>query len=345
MGKRVEYLDAMRCFGIVVVVMWHVYYYGYQNPLLNAYEQYFHSFFMPIFFLISGFLSYKTGVSAAIRISGTFVWRKFKALIIPTVAIAMVYIYMSDISLSSWFFNPFKNGYWFPLSLFVFFVMHSIYMQIDKLTGGGKLTDIMLVLFAIVMYMGCQFYFGRFIDEKIYGLLGIVNWSYYLFFVTGMLLRKHFATCERLLDGKLMSTILLILFFGFTVFMFRYMPSASTIVTGLFEMGSGVFGALAVFAFFRKYQDSFTSDKAFGRWTQYVGSRTLDIYLLHYFFVPRNLGGLGEWFTQYNNPAVEYAFTLCLSLVVIAICLVVSNVLRISPFLAHWLFGEKYAKR
>lgn len=195
------------------------------------------------------------------------------------------------------------------------------------------------------MYMACQFYLGRFANPAFYGALGVANWKFFLFFATGMLVRKHWATCASWLDGKWPPTLLVVLFLGFTVFLFKQMPSPSTVVSGIYEMGCGVVGSLTVFAFFRRHQASFTKETSLGRRAQYVGSRTLDIYLLHYFFVPRQLADVGAWFAHQNNPALEYAFTVALALVVVAICLVVSNVLRLSPVLGHWLFGAKYADK
>ena len=40
-------------------------------------------------------------------------------------------------------------------------------------------------------------------------------------------------------------------------------------------------------------------------------------------------------------PALEFVFSLIIALIVIAFCLLISNVIRLSPTLAHWLFGVK----
>ena len=103
----------------------------------------------------------------------------------------------------------------------------------------------------------------------------------------------------------------------------------------------GFSGSIVTFSFFYKYQDSFTKETKVGRVLQYIGKRTLDIYLLHYFFLPRNLQMVGEWFTENINPTLEFFVSLTLAAMVIALCLVVSNIIRISPLLANWLFGVK----
>ena len=53
------------------------------------------------------------------------------------------------------------------------------------------------------------------------------------------------------------------------------------------------FGLLTiVFMYFRHYQQFFTKLSPIGASMQYIGRRTLDIYLLHFLFIP-DLPGLG----------------------------------------------------
>lgn len=42
-----------------------------------------------------------------------------------------------------------------------------------------------------------------------------------------------------------------------------------------------------------------------------------------------------------NNPILEFTVSIFLSILVIGVCLVVSNMLRTSPVLGHYLFGGK----
>ena len=73
-----------------------------------------------------------------------------------------------------------------------------------------------------------------------------------------------------------------------------------------------------------------------------IGTRTLDIYLLHYFFLPRFFLPYGEQLRAYDSPPLEFFIALVLALVIVVICLLVSYVIRLSPFLGHYLFGAKY---
>lgn len=74
---------------------------------------------------------------------------------------------------------------------------------------------------------------------------------------------------------------------------------------------------------------------------QYVGRHTLDIYLLHYFFLPTLpvLAGVVR-----GVAVIELSVTLIISIIIIMITLLVSEVIRSSDFLAHYLFGAKSKK-
>ena len=77
---------------------------------------------------------------------------------------------------------------------------------------------------------------------------------------------------------------------------------------------------------------------------QYVGTRTLDIYLLHYFFLPRFLLSYADQLQAFNSSVVELVVILCISLLVLGVTLLASYIIRLSPFLGHYLFGVDYHK-
>ena len=95
-----------------------------------------------------------------------------------------------------------------------------------------------------------------------------------------------------------------------------------------------------VFMYFRHYQQYFTKLSVVGRSLQYIGRRTLDIYLIHYLFLP-NLPTVGAFFKAYrHNFAVDTTFSVLIALIVIGFSIVTSNILRVSPFLKKHLFGR-----
>ena len=105
-------------------------------------------------------------------------------------------------------------------------------------------------------------------------------------------------------------------------------------------------GILIIFTFFRKYETSFTQNRIIGKCLQYIGKRTLDVYLLHYFFLPYgfHIKSLPWGKIIAENPALELTFALFLAGIIMCLCLITSNILRTSPLLGHYLFGVKLPK-
>lgn len=105
-----------------------------------------------------------------------------------------------------------------------------------------------------------------------------------------------------------------------------------------------VFAILAIVVImttFKKYNKLFSKETKVGRLLQFIGTRTLDIYLLHYLFLPYNLVMVGDFFKLNVNPLLEFFISVLLALLVIAVCLAVSAVVRTSSVLATLLFGVK----
>jgi len=75
---------------------------------------------------------------------------------------------------------------------------------------------------------------------------------------------------------------------------------------------------------------------------KYVGTRTLDIYLLHFFFLPRFLMEYAPQLQVYDSRLIEFVVIMFLSLIILVLCLITSYIIRLSPFLGHYLFGVKY---
>ena len=95
-----------------------------------------------------------------------------------------------------------------------------------------------------------------------------------------------------------------------------------------------------VVMYFRNYQQYFTKFSVIGASLQYIGRRTLDIYLIHYLFLP-DLPTIGAFFDKYrHNFVLDTLSTVVIALLVIGFCIITSNILRVSPFFRKWLFGR-----
>ena len=84
--KRLDYLDYAKGFGIILVVLGHIY--DISNPI----KIWLYSFHMPLFFIISGLLIRYTNINE--RDMNGIIVSKFKSLIIPYIFFELVAIFI-----------------------------------------------------------------------------------------------------------------------------------------------------------------------------------------------------------------------------------------------------------
>ncbi len=97
-------------------------------------------------------------------------------------------------------------------------------------------------------------------------------------------------------------------------------------------------GLFVVFAFFAGKEDFFNRDNRVVKCMTFVGRRTLDIYMLHYFLIGAFplLVPLAQ-----QNAVMELSISVALTVIMLSVTLLMSEVIRSSNFLAHYLFGVK----
>ena len=342
-SKRIEYIDAMRGFTMLLVVAHHVAafclgigdYVPSIHPVLCEFR-------MPLFFFISGFVLYKEETIWNASYATKFLLvKKFPAQIITTSIFFFVFLIINHIGVIEGLYTDSKLGYWFTLSLYLFFCVYAICRYVLYLIHCKSIyTDIIILsvgaLFFLLFYVPSVFSKLP-IENDIKDLLSMEKWGYFLFFTIGTLFRKHFNKVQTILDKTPVLMICLVIFFGFNLY---YVELRATHIN-LLELTTALTGIVIVFSFFRIHQDLFKKDRFVGRCLQYVGRRTLDIYLLHYLLLPVNLKMYFTFLAEHPIPIIELTITLMIMLIIVAGCLVISRILRMSPTLAYLLFGVR----
>lgn len=338
--KRIEWIDAMRGFTMLLVVYAHVQSFGLNLNVDEAFtfNRIFYLFRMPLFFFISGFILYKATAIWDWANTWTFLKKKFVVQIIPTTFFILVFAACFHTKLGNIFFSDMKYGYWFTYTLLEFFIVYTVLQNVIHLLNLKKCEDFILIAVAIGMFVVRSDRFIGIFNHDFAQFVGVKHWLYYFYFTFGCLVKKYFGTFQQLLDSKYFLPMAQLTFLAACIY----------IVNGshfgkILRIYIALTGIVVIVAFFRKYEASFAQERRLGRCLQYVGRRTLDVYLLHYFFLPRGLNiNEYEWGGVIaNNPILEFTVSIFLSILVIGVCLVVSNVLRTSPVLGHYLFGVK----
>ena len=125
--QRLEYVDALRGFIMLIIVYWHINYFSFDilkviNEV-NSFENIFLPFGMPLFFFVSGLFAYRENQDWDRNYIRNFIGAKFKQLIIPTLILLGLYLYVFNIPVNSCLYSSAKSGYWFTFLLFAYFLL------------------------------------------------------------------------------------------------------------------------------------------------------------------------------------------------------------------------------
>lgn len=241
-------------------------------------------------------------------------------------------------------FTDSKSGYWFTYTLFIYFVFYSFirwFLYIFRC--NDIITDSVVFFSGFIFYMLFSvrsIFYSLPVDQNVSALLSMNHWGYFLFFIIGTLFKKYYVNLQLLLDKNIVIFLFLLIFFGANVFYGFLLTNCQNLLFFL----TAISGVVLIFSFFRINQSSFDKEKTIGRCLQYIGRRTLDVYLLHYFFLPVGLLDVSSVLRNHPMPIIEFVITLVISLIIIGGCLISSNILRMSPAMSYLLFGVKKRK-
>lgn len=333
--QRIGYIDALRGFTMFLVVLEHVaaMCWGIVGKGISIHD-YLVQVRMPLFFFISGFVLYKQDAVWNAGHIVKFFKKKIPVQLISPFIFFAVFLHVNDISLASGLMDKYKAGYWFTLALLEFFVLYAI---VKFCVRNSRWSSALLVIIGLALYGFCwpQLTTGNQTIDNLFLLLSVHQWRFFIFMVLGTLVREHFNTVERWLDSKWVLPVCISFFLLVNAFG-DILPVKAIPMKGLLSLT----GLVIVFSFFRKKQVLFSCETALGRTMQYVGRRTLDIYLIHYFLVPTGLSFVTV-FEEHPMPVIELVASSIIAVIIIAMSLLVSNLIRLSPWLAKWLFGAK----
>jgi hypothetical protein len=290
---------------------------------------------------------------------GMSVWKKIKIQMIPTLVFLCVFIVVRRPHFWDAFVDimqrPTKSGYWFTWALLIMFIVYYLFDYITrpasrplptrKGQGGGSVWIWLLWIVSLLLYE-CAYLPKVFTWPK----SDFMQWSslimvvqYMHFFLFGNIVHRYWDRVERLLDTKWFFIVMVVVAF-FTTADFLKWHTLKFAWTNLPRTVSMYSLMMIIVMTFRHYEQALSQQTRFGRMLQYVGRRTLDVYLLHFILMPK-LPQVGTWFNA-NQPnfLLEQTATIALALLIVAGCCLVSHVLRVSPVLKKYLFGRGVKK-
>ncbi|MCD8304418.1 MAG: acyltransferase [Prevotellaceae bacterium] len=341
---RLLWLDALRGFTMVLVVAYHVAQMSFgESERISASLPFLVLFRMPTFFFVSGFLAYKATARWTCASVWRLSWKKVRVQMLPTLVFLCVFLVLRKPhfwdALLACLRSPTKGGYWFTWVLLQMFLVYYLWSWLTRGKGWCVWLLWLLSLLAyetlyvprVFTYWHRPFYSSSSLLETI---------KFMQFFLLGNLARRHWGCLTKLFSSRWFFPLCVVLGFLCCADYFRW-HFLKLVWTNLPRTLAMYCLLLVLVQCFVRYESLLTPSRPLGHALQFIGQRTLDIYLLHYLFLPR-LPEVGAWLNRcHPNFVLDVTLSVGVGLLVIAFCLLVSAVLRTSPFLRLYLFGKR----
>lgn len=325
--KRLVYLDRLKGFLIMLVVLGHIIQCSCQNYDNNIIFRYIYSFHMPLFFFISGFLNYRDNPILSI------LKRRFFSLIIPFFSWLIVSsIIKGNINLGHLvdvIMKPDNGGLWFLWVLFFCIViMHIVsFIGIKSKIKQEYLALVMCLLLTLLSLVT---------KTKIFGF-NFISW-YFLFYSIGFYYKKHELNFDRLLN-KIFLFVLV--FFPLSAYFwmrkdpptFYVYLNLGTLFPFFYKFIVALFGIIFFIGFFKKFASLHerTDYLYFNR----LGEMTLGIYATHLFILGWTIKIIENCIVSINLNLNNFLF------VVIAFVLLLISSVIIVRFLSLNRYSSK----
>ena len=337
MDKRVGYIDAIKGLAILLMVMGHVIAYqfpSYQVALNDSPQitmivwRIIYSFHMPLLMFCSGLFIIKQEHMDSKQLVAS-IWKRVQSLVLPSIfAGGILWLQRGNF------------GYWFLWTLFQFVV---ITLLLDFLCSfipkyGRKFFVFLLCCISglIILFLKHFYYLERL------PIIDVAHWRFYPYFCLGIIC-KQYNLIEKVFSKNWVYTIALIVFGVMTYWITIvgcHIPKQS--ITGM------ILPISIIIALIYLFKVGLSGESKVEKWLQYLGSHSLEVYILHLFFLFR-MYPVGEFvLNQANSDGggrtiffVQLTTSLIASIIIVYLCYLVMNIISKSSLLSLLLLGRK----
>lgn len=344
MKQRIEWVDILKGLAIFLVVFGHVELYsiGHFNGFFNRLQD---VFCMPLFFFLSGLFAKPQN---DIKESFSCIKKKFIQLIIPFVVCGSFYLFiMSDKPWWALFWYPHgqgHSGYWFILVLFEIYLLFTLCQvftrrMTQEISGKTFLIVALIIESSLALiYILCQK--GIVIQEPWYTITSFVRLYYnFPFFIMGYLFMRNHNKITILFNKRvynIASVIFIILYvisnkYHINTLPFKWILAFLAVIT------------IVSLCHSMEYRISLCKNNC-KRCIEYIGRHTMEIYVLHFFFIPRNMNYLKDIIAPNNlidtNIIIELIINSCIAGAIIFVTLGCAFLISENVYLKQLLFGK-----
>lgn len=320
MNYRINYIDALKGLAIILVVWGHIAEksMGIENMPFNWM---YGSFHMPLFIFLSGLFAYK-GMD---RISWKYIWhflqKKAARILLPFIVVGGFYSILVEHSFTAVLTGE-SGGYWFLPALFYCMVL-GLFQRCLAVRWGGRIKE--LIYFILVWGFA-----SLVCKEKIPVPYLLAALKMYPYFMAGHYFAQYRLLSNECLKKQWVQTVAILLYI---------LTMAVSIKTNFhFVSLTGIFAIVILLNLFA------THSEVLPKWLSVVGKYSLEIYVLHWFFLPK-MQDWGKYIlgqASFNKNIILTAMVcLLVSVFIIAVCMIVAKVVKQSTILDYLCFGVK----
>ena len=325
---RQKYIDSLRGLCMLLVIYSHL----VEFCLPNYYSDLnlvFMTFRMPMFFFISGFVSYKAlelwtplHYKSAIR-------KKIEGQLLPSFIILFVFCVIMDYNYLLGVTSEIKYGYWFT---FVSFGVYAIWATICLMISKYKSLYLVVGGVFVVLMMGFHHYTiaSNNLIVTTFSLDSIT--LYFPFFIYGTIAKRYVKQFHQLLNHPYLFLIVVVI---------AFLPHFNHIRTFV-----RIARVVCLYQVFYHYKDSIGMNylnKSLG----YIGKHTLEIYFIHYFLLfglPHVAAILIDVsFTEMPikgcTSFLEFLILMPLTIVIAYTCILIKKIIDCVPVVSRLCFG------
>jgi len=325
---RLDYVDELKGFAILLVVIGHVIQFNTLNFRHNIIFSIIYSFHMPLFFFLSGYVAANSKAVSSVSEFRNSIKKKSTQLLIPLISWAVVATILNDgftialrDLLNTVLMQLLNPSLWFLHTLFFLFIMN---YSIEFVLLKSKNARVMLLHFCITL-VGLLIIIG---SSKIYpsNISFALN---YLFFMLGLFVFKYDAL-NILYKNKV---IFLISCFAFIILSTSYDFSLQfSSSQKLIKLAASFFATIVFYYIFKQE----TSWLKIHTTLKKMGCASLVIYVTHLTlisYLPLKIA--------YSNPVIQFTAVFFTSLIWIVFCITISYKIKFVPKLDFVLYGRK----
>lgn len=350
---RMHYMDLLKGIAIFMVVMGHVLTICIRDIDAATIFKIIGEVHMPIFFFISGWFTYKATADGRIRRPD--LRRRAMQLIVPMVIVSTLWVLQFPYSglrspmapgFEGLWTSEYKNGYWFTPVLFVIMALYTLLAPVILRRRRPALAITASIAISLVLYA----VIAHFVPIKYIGITSALLILQFLpIFMAGAIARQHQDDFMRLIANPRAVTLAILagipLFF-IAVWPWRIpalenIPFIVPTAKMLFQLALAIVAMnIAVPWSETAYAPGRTRPGRLAVIWEYLGRKSLAIYLLHYFFLFP--------LTFLQQPARDMALSIvplaviaaAIAACIIAVTLAAEYLLSRSPLTARLICGN-----